>query len=56
MKSPCRDCEKRYPGCQDKCEEGQAYKAWVARRNIKIRDSRQKVSAAHKGWPKWREV
>lgn len=25
MKAPCKDCEKRYPGCHSKCEEYQAF-------------------------------
>ena len=25
MKAPCKDCEKRYPGCHAKCEEYQAF-------------------------------
>lgn len=54
MKSPCRDCKKRYPGCQDKCAEGQAYKKWVTARNAKLR--KQMVSRVDRGGPRWREV
>ena len=25
-KGPCMNCERRYPGCHDKCPEYQAYK------------------------------
>ena len=25
MKAPCKDCERRYPGCHCKCEDYQAF-------------------------------
>lgn len=26
MKAPCKDCERRHPGCHSKCEEYQTFR------------------------------
>ena len=31
MKSPCKDCDRRYPGCHDHCEDFKAFRAEVER-------------------------
>lgn len=40
MKAPCKGCEKRYPGCHDKCEGYQAY----AKDREQIRANRTKLN------------
>ena len=37
VKSKCYGCEKRHPGCHDKCEDYRAWKAAIDAENEKIR-------------------
>ncbi len=38
--APCRDCEKRYPGCHDKCEPYSDFKKEVERIHAEAMKSR----------------
>ena len=38
IKSPCLNCEKRYPGCHSKCEDYIAFRKGMDERNKKARE------------------
>lgn len=41
-KSPCKDCDRRYPACHDKCQEYSVYRSKLDARNNVIRDAKEK--------------
>lgn len=40
MKNGCKGCEKRYPGCHDRCETYIAWKEDLLKRKQKERDEK----------------
>lgn len=48
MKSPCKDCEKRYIGCHAHCDAYQEFDRW--RKEI----AAKRMESSNK-WPDWKE-
>lgn len=43
MTYECKECEKRYVGCHDKCEAYKAYKQWNEERKLEDRAKRMRI-------------